>query len=197
VSTTTPAATPITDTIEKAPQVVASDINQLASEALDYCKKNKLNTEYFILIDMHIHSGKERLFVWDFKSNSILKSGLCAHGCCDKPWGADESKTQPIFSNVPDSHCSSVGKYKIGKRGYSSWGIHVNYKMHGLEKTNDKAFERIIVLHSWEAVSDSETYPQGTPEGWGCPAVSDETMRYLDELFKKTQTPPLMWVYYE
>jgi len=164
-------------------------------EAANYCKEHSLNTDFCILIDMSIHSGKNRLFIYQFSDHSIISAGLCAHGCCDGPWGADESKTNPIFSNVSESHCSSIGKFKIGKRGYSSWGIHVNYKLHGLEATNDNAFDRFIVLHSWEMVSDSECFPDGTPEGWGCPAVSNNQMKTIDRLLQKTNEPVLMWIY--
>ncbi|MFD0962986.1 murein L,D-transpeptidase catalytic domain-containing protein [Pseudofulvibacter geojedonensis] len=166
-----------------------------ALEALAYAKKNNFNTHYTILVDMSIHSGKKRLFVWDFKEQKIIKQGLCSHGCCSEPWGADYTKEKPVFSNTPDSHCSSLGKYKIGKRGYSNWGINVNYKLHGLESSNSNAFKRVIVLHSWKEVADTETYPNGTPEGWGCPAVSNSLMKELDNLLQKETKPLLFWIY--
>ena len=172
-----------------------NSIKMKGIEAANYCKEHSLNTEFCILIDMNIHSGKKRLFIYQFSNHSIISAGLCSHGCCDRAWGADESKTNPIFSNVPESHCSSLGKYKIGKRGYSNWGIHVNYKLHGLEATNNNAFDRFIVLHSWEMVSDSECFPEGTPEGWGCPAISNNQMRTIDRLLKATSDPVLLWIY--
>ncbi len=166
-----------------------------ASEALDYCKANKLNTDFCILVDMSVHSGKNRLFVYNFNSDSIISSGLCAHGCCNSDWGADLTKSSPSFSNVAESHCSSLGKYKIGSRGYSNWGIYVNYKLHGLDKSNSNAFKRLIVLHSWNMVENHEVFPEGTPEGWGCPSVSNEQMRYIDNLLKRAKTPVLLWIY--
>lgn len=166
-----------------------------AKEALEYCKKQQMNTNYCILIDMNIHSGRNRLFLWDFKANKIVLSSLCSHGCGDKPWGLDETKDAPIFSNQPDSHLSSLGKYKIGKRGWSNWGVHINYKLHGLDKTNSNAYKRIIVLHSWEAVENKETYPNGTPEGWGCPAINNEKMKELDGYLKNERTSTLLWIY--
>ena len=174
------------------------DSNRLhskASEALAYNKKNGLNQNFTILIDMKIHSGRNRFFVYDLKKKEILKSGLVSHGCCDSPWTGDASKTEPVFSNVSESHCSSLGKYKIGKRGWSSFGIHVNYKMHGLEPSNSNALKRLILLHSWGEVGNKETYPNGTPEGWGCPAISNDFMRYLDPKLKKEKTPVMLWVY--
>jgi hypothetical protein len=165
------------------------------NEAKAYCAEKGMNTEYAIFLDMGIHSGKKRFFVWSFKENKLLSSGLCAHGCCKNNWGEDETKENPTFSNIPESHCSSLGKFKIGARGYSSWGINVNYKLHGLEKSNSNAYKRIIVLHSWNAVTDHEIYPSGTAEGWGCPAISNSQMKQVDDLLKSTNKPTLLWVY--
>lgn len=179
-------------------QTYLLDTNRLAikaTETLIYNKKNHLNTNYCVLIDMQIHSGRNRLFLWDFKQNKIILSSLCSHGCGDEPWGLDETKESPIFSNQPDSHLSSLGKYKIGKRGWSNWGIHVNYKLHGLDKSNSNAYKRIIVLHSWEAIEDHEIYPDGVSEGWGCPAINNNKMEQLDSFLKKEKTPVLLWVF--
>lgn len=164
-------------------------------EAKDFCIRNNLNTEICVLVDMSIHSGKNRLFVYDLINKTIILEGLCSHGCCENAWGTTSTKSNPIFSNVENSHCSSLGKYKIGQRGYSNWGINVNYKLHGLEESNSNAYERFIVLHSWNMVPSQELYPEGTPEGWGCPAVSNLLMKKLDELLKRCKEPVLFWVY--
>lgn len=172
-----------------------NNLQDVGKEATEYCQQNDFNEEFCILIDMSIHSGKNRLFLWDMEKDSILIEALCSHGCGKKEWGSDETKTSPVFSNVPDSHCSSIGKYKIGKRGYSQWGINVNYKLHGLEETNDNAYDRVIVFHSWDMISDEETYPTGSPEGWGCPAVANSTLKKLDPYLKKSKKPVLLWMY--
>ena len=170
-------------------------IEQKIDQAYTFCVANNLNTNFCVFINMKQHSGKKRLHIIDFKSKSILKSGLCSHGCGTAPWGEDTTKLNPVFSNVPESHCSSLGKYRIGKRGWSNWGIHVNYKLHGLEPSNNNAFKRVIVLHSWDMVTEEEVYPNGTPEGWGCPAVSANVMRYLDQKLKTSAIPVLLWIY--
>ncbi len=162
-------------------------------EAKFYCKKNNLNQEKFILIDLGLHSGLKRFFVYDFKKNEISKSYMVSHGCGDNQWGKTASKDKPQISNEFDSHCSSLGKYVILDRGVSQWGIKVNYVLQGKEKTNSNARSRAIVLHSWEAVPDDEVYPYGTPEGWGCPAVSNESMKEIDALLK-TNKKVLMWI---
>jgi hypothetical protein len=166
-----------------------------AIEALTYCKTNKMNEDFCILIDMGTHSGRKRFFVYDFKTQTITHRFLVSHGCCNSIWGQDFTRENTGFSNVNDSHCSSIGKFKIGNRGFSNWGINVNYLLHGLESTNDNALARAIVFHSWEKVPDHEIYPSGTPEGWGCPAISNAKFRSIDPLLKKAKKPVLMWIY--
>ncbi len=177
------------------PEEKINSISQKADEALFFCKQKNMSTEFCVLIDYSIHSGKKRLFVYDFKQEKVTLSGMVSHGCGGNPWGLDNTKSNPAFSNIPESHQSSLGKYKIGKRGYSSWGINVNYKLHGLEKSNSNAYDRVIVLHSWDMIPHEECYPSGTPEGWGCPAVSNEFMKQLDLKLKTKEKPVLLWCY--
>jgi hypothetical protein len=166
-----------------------------AKEAFAYCKTKKFNTNFCVLIDMSMHSGLKRFFVWDFKKDTVLYSFLVGHGCCDNPWNNDYSKDQPRFSNQDGSHCSSLGKYKIGERAYSDWGVNVKYVLHGLEESNSNALNRYIVFHSWEVVADEEVYPSGTPEGWGCPTISNKSFMKIDPLLKASKLPVLMWIY--
>jgi len=170
-------------------------LNTKSIEALEFCKQHDYNQDFCILIDMSIHSGKKRFFVWDFKSNKVISEYMVAHGCGQNQWHGDESKTNPSFSNIVDSHCSSLGKYKIGKRGWSTYGVNINYRLHGLESTNSNACKRDVVFHSWSAVTDDEVYPSGTIEGWGCPAISNNSFLEIDELLKKTDKPTLMWIF--
>jgi len=166
-----------------------------AKESLAFCKNNNYNQDFCILIDMSIHSGLNRFFVYDFKKNTTSMSMLVGHGCGNYPWSSDWSKSKPSFSNVNGSHLSSLGKYKMGKRAYSDWGIHIKYVMHGLEKTNNNAESRYIVFHSWEKVAEKEVYPEGTAEGWGCPTISNENMKRIDPILKTSKKPVLMWIY--
>jgi len=154
-------------------------LKKKAIAAKAYCKARNMDRSIAVLINMNIHSGLKRFVVWDFKRDTIMLEGLVTHGCGTSKWGGDGSKTNPVFSNIPDSHCSSLGKYKIGERGYSSWGIHIKYLLHGLESTNSNALARTVVLHGWDAVPDGETYPDGISESWGCPAVSNNFMTAL------------------
>lgn len=164
------------------------------SEAKAFCKKEKFNESYYFLIDLSIHSGKNRFFVYDFKTSKVISENLVTHGSCDALSANDTKWEKAKMSNSNDSHCSAKGKYKIGKRDYSSWGIKVKYWLHGLEKSNDNAVNRVVVLHSWSAVSNKEVYPKYSPLSWGCPAVSDDFMQILDEKLQKSDKPVLLWI---
>ena len=146
-------------------------------------------------VDMSVFEKYGTVISYDFTKKEITNSMLVGHGCGKSPWSFDFSKEKPTFSNVDGSHCSSLGKYKIGERAWSDWGINVKYVLHGLEKTNNNAQSRYIVFHSWKKVSDTEIYPDGTPEGWGCPTISNNNMKIIDKLLKKSTKPVLMWMY--
>ena len=179
----------------KNPSINIESTRLKAIQALKFCKGENFNQDLCILIDMSLHSGIKRFIVWDFKKNKISKSFLVGHGCGDNPWNKDISKETPKFSNDDGSHCSSLGKYKIGKRTHSDWGVNIKYALHGLDLTNSNAFKRFIVFHSWEVVSDEELYPNGTPEGWGCPTISNNSFKIIDLLLKSSAKPVLMWIY--
>lgn len=174
-----------------------SRLENKAKEAFQFCDTNGFNTNFCILIDMSVHSGKKRMFVYDFNTSQVEWSALCAHGI-----GKDDKKStgaKPVFGNEEGSLLTSLGKYKIGIRSYSQWGINVHYKLHGLESTNNNAYKRIVVLHSHSPVPSREIYPLHLPLGWsfGCPVTDDETMTYLDEKLNGVEKSVLLWIYYD
>jgi hypothetical protein len=63
-----------------------------------------------------------------------------------------------------------------------------------MENTNTNAEKRVVVLHSWDAVSNEEIYPRYAPLSWGCPAVSDEFMKTLDKKLQAAKKPVLLWI---
>lgn len=185
-------------TIKKETMVtkpVGKNYQSKADEALAFCKAKKMNEDFCILIDMEIHSGKKRFFVWDFKKKEVTNSFLVGHGCGDSSWSSDETKNSPTFSNVEDSHRTSLGKYRIGERGTSEWGVKIKYLMLGLEESNSNALKRFIVFHSWDEVSDDEIFPTGTPEGWGCPTISNASFKIIDPMLRSSSKPVLMWIF--
>ena len=150
----------------KSKESFTADLKVKAAEALRFCKRNNLNTEICILIDMSMHSGKKRLVLWDMQKNKVIKNSLVSHGA-GKSSNRYKTKNSPKFSNKRDSHLSSLGKYVIGDRAWSNYGHHIKYWLNGLESTNSNAVRRVVVLHGWKRVKNSEVFSKGTAEGWG------------------------------
>ncbi len=185
----------IGDAFIKRPPLNLIKIEGKAKEALLYCKSKGYSVNFCILIDMSVHSGLNRLYLWNFLTGEVEYECLVSHGCGGNRWASDESRDTPRFSNNGGTHCSSLGKYRIGARGYSQWGININYLLYGLEPSNSNAFARTIVFHSWSKIPNNVIFPTGCPEGWGCPAVSNTSMKYIDGLLKGSKKPVLMWIY--
>ena len=177
--------------LETRANLLAPSLENRAEKALAYSTAHKMNTSYCILVDMSIPSGKNRLFVYDFQKKKTIIKGLCAHGI-----GGGSTAFKVVFSNKVKSNCSSLGKYKLGKRAYSNWGIHAHYKMHGLDSTNSNAYKRIIVLHSYSPVPEHEIHPYGLFNiSQGCPVIADLTMLEIDKLIKSGEKNMLLWIY--
>lgn len=175
-------------------KVDKKDLSKYADTAYTFCRKNNLNKNFYFLIDLKEHSGYKRFYVWDFTINKSVDTFMVSHGCGKSLWQYDLTRESPSISNTPNSHCSSVGKYIIQERGCSKFGIGIKYNLKGVDKTNNNARKRAIVLHSWDKVSDFELYPDGTAEGWGCPAVSNNSMVKLDNMLKNKKENTLMWI---
>jgi hypothetical protein len=165
-------------------------IREHTAELNDFLKTHREYQEQFaFLIDMRIHSGTKRFFVVDLKSGEIIKKGLTTHGSGSEATSSDSL----IFSNIPNSYCSSLGIYKIGSAYFGNFGR--SYKLHGLEPTNNKAFERAVVLHRYSCVPDDEqSYP--ICNSLGCPMLSENFFPEIDEMIKGSSKPILMEIYY-
>jgi hypothetical protein len=121
---------------------------------------------------MSVHSGKNRFLIYDFSAKNVVDRKIVTHGSCNQFEENTEKWEKAKFSTKNESHCLIKGKYKIGNRDYSSWGINVKYWIHGLEKTNNTAVKKVVVLHSWDVVKNKEIYPRYSTLSWGFPAVS-------------------------
>jgi hypothetical protein len=164
-------------------------ITNKALLAKDYISDRGFNSNHCFLMDMRVPSGKNRFFVYNLKKDSVEIAGLVTHGS-----GIQNSSDFPVFSNTPNSNCTSLGKYKIGKPYYGKFGLA--YKLHGLDKTNDRALDRFVVLHAHECVPDEAVYPLPICESWGCPTVSPAFLKKLKTYLDQSQEPVLLWIFY-
>ncbi|MEE9349841.1 MAG: murein L,D-transpeptidase catalytic domain family protein [Flavobacteriaceae bacterium] len=146
-----------------------------------FVKHTKYNKNTAFMIDYSLHSGLNRFFVVDLKTDAIIKKGLVCHGSCK---GDNDSKYAKVFSNKNDSYCTSLGFALVEERAYSKWGKNYKYWLKGLEKTNDNMRNRVVVLHAWEGVPDDAIYPKNIATSFGCPTVSVKFLDHLDGILK-------------
>jgi hypothetical protein len=150
---------------------------------------SKYSNKTAFFIDMKISSGKNRFFVYDLQNNRVIDKGLVAHGSGSETKVEGELK----FSNVNNSLSTSLGKYYIGYSYNGDFGKA--YKLHGLDKTNDNAFLRNIVLHKYSKVPYEE---QDTPicNSYGCPMVNERFYKRIEKLIDASDKKIVLDIYY-
>ncbi|OOV16517.1 murein L,D-transpeptidase catalytic domain-containing protein [Flavobacterium sp. LM4] len=150
---------------------------------------SKYNNKIAFFIDMKIKSGKNRFFIYDLKKNKIIDQGLVAHGSGSETGIKDKLR----FSNVNNSLCTALGKYYIGYSYNGDFGKA--YKLYGLDKTNDNAFLRNIVLHKYSKVPYEE---QDNPicNSYGCPMVNEKYYARIEKLIDSSDKKIVLDIYY-
>ncbi|MEN2487076.1 murein L,D-transpeptidase catalytic domain-containing protein [Flavobacterium sp. B11] len=147
------------------------------------------NSKIAFFIDMKIKSGKNRFFVYDLVNNTVIDEGLVANGSGSETCIKGELK----FSNEPNSNCTSLGRYIVGKSYRGIFGKA--YVLKGLDPTNNNAIKRMIVLHSYSAV------PEGEQDHYialshGCPMVSETFFKRLEKIIDTSKSNILLNIYY-
>lgn len=168
---------------------VMSRLKEKALLAKNYVDDNGFDVSYCFMIDMRLPSGKNRFFVYNLLKDSLEAAGLVTHGK-----GSESESGNLVFSNIPNSNCTSLGKYKIGNSYNGNFGL--SYKLKGLDKTNSRALDRAVVLHSYCGVPNTEVYPALICVSEGCPMVSTVFFTQLKAYMDESQEPILLWIYY-
>jgi hypothetical protein len=139
------------------------------------------------IIDFSLPSTARRLWTINMVTGEILFNTLVAHG---KNTGQNIAEK---FSNIPQSYQSSLGFYLTdqvytGKHGHS-------LRLKGLEKNiNDKAWERAIVIHGADYVSESFIKAHGRlGRSHGCPAIPPEL---TDDFIRTIKEGSLLFIYH-
>ncbi|RXM45015.1 murein L,D-transpeptidase catalytic domain-containing protein [Flavobacterium sp. YO64] len=147
------------------------------------------NDKIVFLVDMKIKSGYNRFFVYDIANNKILDKGLVANGS-----GSETAVKGGLkFSNEPNSKCTSLGRYSVGKSYKGMFGKA--YKLSGLDETNSNAAKRAVVLHSYSAVpNDEQDYYISNSQG--CPMVSEVFFKRLEKIIDGSKSNIILHIFY-
>ena len=147
------------------------------------------NDKIVFLVDMKIKSGYNRFFVYDIANNKILDKGLVANGSGSETAVKGDLK----FSNEPNSKCTSLGRYSVGKSYKGMFGKA--YKLSGLDETNSNASKRAVVLHSYSAVpNDEQDYYISNSQG--CPMVSEVFFKRLEKIIDGSKSNIILHIFY-
>jgi hypothetical protein len=117
------------------------------------------------IIDYSLSSREKRLWVLDVRRGAVLAHELVAHG---RNTGDDLAER---FSNRPGSLQSSLGAFLTGGTYSGKHGLSL--RLRGLQKVNDRAEARAIVVHGADYVNDDIGRQLGRlGRSQGCPALS-------------------------
>jgi hypothetical protein len=170
--------------------ISGSTLQKLQGKAFElkkFVEEKGYNSRVCFLIDMSLPSGRNRFFVYDLKKDTLQNSGLVTHGRCNQNWLEGRK-----YDNTVGCGCSSLGKYRIGKKYNGKFGTA--FKLHGLEKSNDKAFVRFVVLHSHECVPETAVENE-ICQSDGCPTVAPGFLQQLQPIITNSRKPVLLWVF--
>ena len=148
---------------------------------LKIANKVPQNSAVITVVDLNKPSREKRMWIIDLVTKHLLLNTWVAHG-----QGSGDTVANS-FSNINDSHQSSLGFYLtddvyMGKHGRS---LHLD----GLDEGfNDDARAREIVVHGAPYVSERTINEKGKiGRSWGCPAVSPKVSNeVIDDIKGKT-----------
>ncbi|WP_303114776.1 murein L,D-transpeptidase catalytic domain-containing protein [Leyella stercorea] len=164
------------------------------SQVRDYCERRGYSTDYYILVDFSIPSGKKRFFIYDLQHGKCVLSSYCMHGS-----GKGNTDATPKFSNEVGSGCSSLGRYVMVGKGSK---FKKSIRLRGLDKTNYLAETRGILIHSAGKVTrfsgKNDYIPIGS-ESRGCFTVSRDCMTKVMEIYRgaSKQRPVMLYAKYK
>ncbi len=162
-----------------------------AVAALDFAKKKNMSTNYALFVDYGVASGTPRLYVWDFNKRKIVARTYVMHGP-----GKGSTAEKPVFSNMPGSNCSSLGRFLVTKQ--HGRRNKTGYLLRGLDIDNQTAYVRGLMIHR-STYLDGHVWMKHIPlkgsSCSGCVTVTSRGMEYIGKLVEKEKRPILLWNY--
>lgn len=141
--------------------------------------------DYAVYIDFKLKSTEKRFFLINLKTGAVERF-LVAHG---RGSGIDAVASR--FSNTKDSKQTSLGMYMTGGTYVGGYGLIL--RLYGLERSNDQAYNRDIVLHGATYANESFIKRKNPRTklawgrlgvSWGCPAVAVKIAKRIIPLLK-------------
>lgn len=175
---------PIQIATEPAPHVappldpmglVPADLRERALAALDQHAASLPNRDRIYIVNFSSHSAQPRMVELDVISGAA-QAFHTAHGVGSDPF---HSGFAHGFSNIQDSHASSVGAYRTAGE---SWGMRHgdNVLLDGLDETNSNVRDRAIIVHAADYCEPDWLEREGKlGRSFGCFATSFSNLAHL------------------
>ncbi|MEM9054797.1 MAG: murein L,D-transpeptidase catalytic domain family protein [Pseudomonadota bacterium] len=169
--------------LSASPKAFASPAEEVMGETLfeealavkTEAKSEIRQDRYFTVIDYRAPSNVPRFFLVD-TSDMSAEAFLVAHGRGSDP---DYDGIADRFSNIDGSKMTSLGAYVTGETYYGTHGLSL--KLKGLSPQNDRAEERLIVIHGADYVHADRAV---LGRSWGCPALTRDVAERVIPLIK-------------
>lgn len=126
---------------------------------------HKIKNELLTIVDFNLPSTQKRLWVLDMTTKKVLFNTYVAHG---QGTGGNMATK---FSNISNSHQSSLGFYVTAETYYGKNGLSLF--LDGMEKGfNSNARSRYVVMHGADYATENFIKSRGRlGRSYGCPAV--------------------------
>ncbi|WP_024912158.1 murein L,D-transpeptidase catalytic domain-containing protein [Chania multitudinisentens] len=138
------------------------------------------NPRFWVVFKIEKHSKTRRMHIFDRVAKAV-QSIHAVHGTGSDP---NNDGLATDFSNIPESHQSSLGLYKtLGTYIMAKHGRAL--RLEGLELTNSNALKRGIVFHGVPYAGDQYVQQYGRcGRSFGCPAVEYAVVQDLIDKLK-------------
>ena len=150
----------------------------------EYNKSKIENQRYITLIDFSKNASERRMYLINMINGSVQMMNVAAGRGSDPDGDGDATD----FSNVNDSHKSSLGFYLTDDEYNGENGDSL--RLHGLSPTNSNALSRAIVIHGADYVSDGVR----AGRSWGCPAVD---LKNIDSVIDRLKGGSLLYIFFD
>jgi hypothetical protein len=145
-----------------------------------------INTDYLTVIDMSRSANEARFFVINLSEKRVEHKSVVAHG---RNSGGEFARH---FSNEEGSFKTSLGFYRTAETYRGKHGLSL--RLDGLEKSNNKARERAIVIHAADYVSQNFIEKFGRlGRSLGCPSLPKEG---YDQIVETIKEGTLLFIYF-
>lgn len=136
------------------------------------------NQNYLTVIDYTKPSNEDRFFLIDIERKIVIFRSVIAHG--KNSGGLNATK----FSNESESRMTSLGFYVTGAIYNGKYDYSM--KIHGLEYSNNNAFERGVVVHSADYATYEFLQENGNILGrsYGCPALPHDNYQTIVDIIQ-------------